>query len=804
MNALPDYKTFLREKHVRPAFSGFSAVTLPEKLFDWQREVVRWLCERGRAALFAGTGLGKTFMQLAWADQVCRLTNRPVLILCPLAVGPQTVREAQKLGSLVHTVRLAKDQADVSRHGIWVTNYQKLIRGKFDPSVFSGVVLDESSILKSFMGTTKRALCDAFASTPYRLCATATPAPNDHMELGNHSQFLGVMDSDEMLSRWFINDPANVGSYRLKGHAEADYWAWVAEWALCVDMPSDLGYPDDGYTLPPLHTHEHIVTVDTVGRGLTDGAQRLLVPNDKLTATALHREMRLTAYARAAKVAELVQQKPDVPWVVWCNTDYEAVELMKQLPAGKTREIKGGQTDSVKERLLSGFIDQEFPILVTKPSIAGHGLNLQFCRDTAVCGLSYSHEQFFQLVRRFWRFGQTEEVNCHVVTAETEGPVLRTIKAKERQHYEMRDAMRTAAKTAWGNRTIARTLTMPEQREESGKTWKLLLGDCVERTKEIPADSVGLSVFSPPFAGLYIYSASEADMGNAADDREFLRHFGYLVPELYRVTIPGRLCVVHCKDLPKYAGRDDVAGLKDFPGWLIAEFERHGWTYHSRVTIWKCPVVERERTNNNGLLHKTVCRDSSQTRQGMADYVVVFRRPPLDSDGLLSASPIERTNGLERYVGDPAFDPRVCDSHPSPHARRSHAAAQSIDIWRRYAEPVWWDIDQMDVLNKKEARDDRDEKHICPLQLGVIRRAVHLWSNPGDLVYSPFAGIGSEGYVAIQEGRRFVGCELKESYFRQAARTLAATEDSPKQADLFASIPVKEECDITEEVPAKC
>lgn len=317
--------------------------------------------------------------------------------------------------------------------------------------------------------------------------------------------------------------------------------------------------------------------------------------------------------------------------------------------------------------------------------------------------------------------------------------------------------------------------------------WTVYNGDCVEIASAMPDNSIHFSIFSPPFIGLYIYSDSERDMGNCETDEEFYSHFGFLVKELYRVTVPGRLCAVHCKDLPLYFGRDEETGLKDFPGEIVRLFQSHDWTFHSRVTIWKCPVVERERTNNNGLLHKTILRDRSQSRQGMADFLLVFRKMP--SGTLMSSEPVTDASGLTNYTGVAECDPRKVNSfHPSPHSRKSVASNDSINIWRRYAEPVWWDIDQMNVLNYKVARDAKDEKHICPLQLDVIQRAVELWTNPGDVVFSPFTGIGSEGYVAVKNKRRFVGAELKEGYYQQAVANIKQAEDEAKESarDLFS------------------
>lgn len=310
--------------------------------------------------------------------------------------------------------------------------------------------------------------------------------------------------------------------------------------------------------------------------------------------------------------------------------------------------------------------------------------------------------------------------------------------------------------------------------EAHGDNWSLYNADCVSFAEGLPDDSVDLSIYSPPFANLYIYGDSVADMGNCGDDREFFEQYRFMIAEKLRVTVPGRLTVIHCKDLPAYFGADGYAGLKDFPGEIIRAHEAEGWNFHSRVTIWKCPVTERERTNNNGLLHKSVLRDQSQLRQGMADYLIVMRKPSVE--GLMSDKPIS-TNGFQEYIGTNEADPRKRGSyHPSKYARKKVASVESINIWRRYAEPVWWDINQQDVLNFKVAKTDQDEKHICPLQLGVIRRALQLWSMEGETVLSPFTGIGSEGVCAIQAGRKFIGTELKPEYFGHAKSFLELAE----------------------------
>ena len=786
-----DYATFIGEKVKSVAPLGFEpdSTLFPSQMQGFQVEATAWAVRLGRAALLLDTGRGKTLCQLVWSRCVALHTGRPVLMLTPLAVGPQTIAEAVKFG--IPDVYLAEHQRDVSGPGIYVTNYQKLHH--FDREQFGGIALDEASILKSFMGQTKQALVQFAEVIPYRLASTATPAPNDYLELGNLSEFLGIMHGTEMIMRWFCNDQAQAGHYRLKKHAEADYWRWLASWACCVSKPSDLGYPDDGYDLPELRVIEHVTGVEHMD------AVEVWTRSEKATATTIHRGMRQTAVVRARKVAELVAAEPDESWLIWCNTDYEADALQEAIP--HATDVRGSMPDKRKVDGLMGFAEGRIKILISKPKLAGYGLNWQHCSRMAFVGVSYSWEMFYQAVRRCWRFGQLRPVDAHVICAETETEILDVLKRKQAENDEMRLKMSEAVKESWRDQNQRRKLAMSYKNVvEQGDGWELRLGDCCQEIKALADESIDFSIFSPPFKNLYIYSDSAYDMGNSDDDAEFFRHFKYLIPELLRVTVPGRLCAVHCKDLPLYMNRDGASGLQDFPGEISRAFVECGWTFHSRVTIWKCPVTERERTNNHGLLHMTVVADSTRVRQGMADYLMVFRKTP--ETGTKSVKPVERPEGFTEWPGDPHFDPRKTQFHPSKFARKPKPSPRwvtlpdgrvvdhnpSVMIWQRLADPVWWHIDQQDVLNYDLARSDKDEKHICPLQLGVVREAVSLWTNPGDVVLSPFAGIGSEGYESVRLGRQFVGVELKRNYFDVAVNNLREAETLAKQKDLFSEI----------------
>lgn len=732
------YQDFIAAKHIRAGWHGIevSPADIHPMLYPFQRHCVEWACRKGRAALFADCGLGKSFMQIEWARLMS--AQGKALIVAPLAVAQQTIREAAKLG-----VEIVYSRDGQAKGQITITNYEMV--DSFDPAQFIAVVLDESSILKSYAGKTKQMLISKFASTPYRLACTATPAPNDHVELGNHSEMLGIMPQMEMLMRWFKHSSENTKEWNLKGHAAKDFWRWVSTWAISIGKPSDMGYSDTGFCLPALNIQEHVVAAD-----MTIDSGDKLFRDTTMNATTIHREMKLTADDRAKEVAALIDETN--PWIIWCNTNYEADCLTAAIPGAV--ELRGNETIEQKERKLAGFTDGTIRVLITKPSMAGFGLNWQHCANVAFVGLSYSYEQFYQAIRRCWRFGQPREVQCHVILGEGEIPILNAVKVKEGLHDSMRHAMIEAVQAEHNHDREELKLSY-ERDETSGGNWRLILGDSCQEIKSIPDESVDLSVFSPPFANLYIYSDSACDMGNCKDEAEFFTHFKYLVEDLYRITRPGRMAVIHCVDLPLFKWKDGVQARKDFPGQIISCFEDAGWIYHSRVTIWKDPVVEMQRTKSQGLLYKQLRSDSCYSRQGMADYLIIMRK----------------------FGDESKFVPVTHNPADFP-----------LDQWQQWASPVWMDVRQTHVLNYQSARQEQDEKHICPLQLDTIERAVVMWSNPGEHVFSPFAGIGSEGYMSLLLGRKFTGIELKRSYYETACRHLARAEEEIAAPKLFDGV----------------
>lgn len=743
-----NYEEFIEAKRAIVPPAGFEPTVINDKLYPFQRDIVAWACRKGKACIFADCGMGKTAMQLEWAHQVCRHAGIGiVLIVAPLAVAAQTVREGRKFGIEVNRCRTASDMTE----GINITNYEML--HAFEGVVLDGVVLDESSILKSYSGKIRNQIIDMFESVPFKLACTATPSPNDYMELGNHAEFVSVMTRTEMLATFFTHDGGNTSKWRLKGHAVDVFWDWVSQWAVTVTSPSDLGYDAGGFDLPELDIHQVVVESPT----LVDDSRLFAV--EAITLSDQQKARRTTVEVKADAIAQKVNSD-DGQWLIWCDLNAESEYLAESIPDAV--EVRGSDTDEHKEKSMLGFADGTIRVLVTKPSIAGFGMNWQNCHQMAFCGLSHSYEQFYQAVRRCWRYGQTNPVTVDVVVSDQETAIVANVISKRDASDEMKAQMTKRSMRIRTDESMTARDSMPYMTDtEHGDNWDLMLGDCVERIREIPDGTVGYTIFSPPFASLYTYSNSDRDMGNCKTDDEFAEHFAYLIPELYRVTAPGRLLSFHCMNLPTTKERDGYIGIRDFRGDLIREFQKAGFIYHSEVCIWKDPVTAMQRTKALGLLNKQKNKDSCMSRQGIPDYLVTMRKPGENE------TPVSHTN----------------EEFP-------------ISMWQRYASPVWMDVNPSRTLQYKSARENEDERHICPLQLDVIERGIDLWSAPGDLVLSPFAGIGSEGYVAVSKGRQFVGIELKPSYFNVAVNNMREADRIASQKTLFDFLRV-DNCDVS-------
>jgi len=727
---MKEYNDFLETKRKTFIESGFEIdeSKLNKHLFDFQRYAVKIALAKGRFALFEDCGLGKTLQLLVWAEEVSKYTKKKVLILSPLAIVDQTKNEAVKFG--------------IKNKYFDVINYDQL--HNIDVSKYSGVVLDESSILKGRDGKTSSLILETFKGFSYKLACTATPSPNDHMELGQHSEFLGGMSYLEMLAMFFVHDGGETSKWRLRKHAKDVFWKYVCTWSIAIDNPKTLGFKGDGYDLPEIEYIEHIISVDNESYSLFNDVA--------ISATDIHKDLNRSFDARIEKCIELVNHS-DGQSIIWGLKNNETDTIVKLV--NNAVNVQGSDTPQYKAKHLNGFANKEFENLVTKTSIASFGMNYQQCNNMVFLSYDFKFEAFYQAVRRCYRFGQKNKVTVHILIPETQQNVRATILQKQQNHFEMIHEM--AKYSAEADYKSNKSKLMIKNKEIKTENYHLINGDCVQETQKLADNCADIVVFSPPFAELYVYSDKEEDMGNVSDYKQFEQHFKYLIPQIKRTLKPGRICAIHCMDLPIQKGKEGYIGLRDFSGMITNWFQDQGFIYHSRVTIWKNPVTEMQRTKALGLLHKTIKKDSVMTRVGIPDYILFFR-----NDGE-NETPIKHQD----------TDPAKLDYLP-------------VDLWQKYASPVWYDIDYSRTLQYRSGRDGNDEKHIAPLQLDTIERILHLYSNEGETVLSTFGGIGSEGCCALKMNRKSISIELKESYFKiNEANHRAFSEEKNSVLTLF-------------------
>jgi DNA modification methylase len=736
---MSEYLKFLGRKKlvVKPSGKTIENSAVNPALFLFQQDIVKWSVHKGRCAIFADTGLGKTRMQVEWS----RLIGEITLILAPLSVAKQTVKEAAQIGV---NVLYCRSMDDVRRglddgYRIFITNYEMMEH--FTPDTFGAVVLDESSILKSLTGATRNRLIEIFSDTPYRLACTATPAPNDITELANHAEFLGVMTNAEMMATFFTYNAGGTSksdSWRLKKHAHDEFYRWLASWSVAVKKPSDLGYKDDGYNLPPLNIHIKTVSADYTPPGMLPG----FGATGGISAIDARHLRRQTLEDRVRLTAEMVNASSE-QWILWCGLNDESDLTTASIPDAVN--VYGSMTPDEKADALTTFIEGQTRVLVTKTSIAGFGINMQNCHNMAFVGIDFSFEGYYQAVRRIYRFGQKHPVNVYIVISDQEKHIFDKVMNKEKEAVKMTRELIKAS----------RVYTMEELRQNykqdwkyrtdiaEGENWTLYLGDSAERMKEIPDNSIDVGIDSPPFGNeIFVYSATERDLGNSRTADEFFEHYRFIIREQFRIHKPGRIRAVHVADGRTLKSVHGYIGRKDFSGDVIDAYTREGWIFWRRVTIDKNAQAQSIRLRDHGLSFSTLEKDSTGLYGNHPDYMLLFKKP---GENAVPVTPVQN--------GD-----------------------MTRDDWIVWAQSVWTDISESDVLNVEVARSQEDERHMCPLQLPVIERIIKMYSNPNEVVMSSFAGIGSEGYEAVRLRRRFIGVELKPEYWNVAQRNLHAAE----------------------------
>lgn len=737
-----EYTDFLKTKNFIVPDCGFNfdEKKLNENLYPFQRRIVKKALQKGRYAVLADCGLGKSIIQLEWCNQIIRREKKNALIIAPLSVASQTIQEGVKFG--IDAVYAGKD-GDF-KNQIVITNYERL--SNFDENNYCAVVLDESSIIKSVDGKIKSIVFDKFKNTQYKMSCSATPAPNDIVEIANQAEFIGVMSRTEMLAKFFVHDQ---DGWRIKRHAIKDFYKWCAQWSVMIRKPSDIGFSDDGYNLPELS----IDALWTEEGYIRDG--ELFATNELSGITDRINVRKQTIEQKAKIIIDTVSNSKE-QFIIWCGLDAEADFIEKNIPGSVQLSGKQMKSDKIKE--IDNFKAGKIRVLITKPKIAGFGMNFQNCHNMIFFGLSDSYESYYQCIRRCWRYGQKKDVSVKIVLNHVEQQILENVRRKEKHSDDLFTGI--VSNVSEFNKIelgIKKVEYMDDYKmnKSEGENYTLWNGDSAEVLKTIEENSIDLSVFSPPFSSLYTYSPSARDLGNCKNDGEFWAQFEFISRELLRVIKPGRIVCCHVSQIPAMLARDGYIGLKDFRGDTIRHFISIGFIYHGEICIDKNPQAQSIRTHAKGLTFTQLEKDSSWMRPALADYILLFRKP---GDNIV---PVVNGN----------IDNAEIDR----------------DEWITLAHPIWYGIRETETLNYREARSEEDEKHMAPLQLETIRRCVMLWSNPGETVLSPFAGIGSEGYVSIKHGRKFIGIELKPEYAKIALKNLDAANHEKNEQTLFAA-----------------
>lgn len=816
-----NYQEFLQTKIIEVPQAGFEIdpASLPDYLYDHQKDVVTWALRVGRALIASSFGLGKTRQQCEIAKQLHQRTQAPFLVICPLGVKHQFQEEdGPVLGQRWQYVR-TDAEIEAAKSPYLITNYERVRDGditKASIDSLCGVSLDEGSVLRSLGSKTSQTFKDLFADTPYRFVATATPAPNDYKELIYYAEFLGVMDHGQALTRWFKRDTQKAGNLKLHPQHEKSFWLWVSGWALFLNKPSDLGYSDDGYALPPLNVHWHRIKTDQRRAwAQTDnrGQHRMFLDAAGGVREAAA-EKRETLADRIEKMQEIMRDNPGRHWLLWHHLEREREAIEKAVP--EAYAVYGSQSIEKQEEGILGFVRGEIDILAGKPQMVGSGCNFQrHCHSNIFLGVDYKFQDFVQAIHRTYRFQQTQPVDVHIIYAESEDQVVATLKRKWQQHDQLVERMRKIIqKYGLSNEAMRKELkrSIGVKREEvKGKLFTAVLNDCVDEIKRIESNSVGLIHSSIPFGNHYSYTISVEDFGHNPSDAEFWDQMEFLIPELLRVLKPGRVAAIHVKDRILYGHqtRSGFMEVSPFSDECVMAFRKHGWMYEGRRTIVTDVVRENNSTYRLGWTEMT--KDSSKMGSGLPEYLLLFRKPPSDNTTARADDPITKTkegytrarwqidahsfwrsNGNSALFPDELYDYRQ-------HVERLEEKDKLGNLPSSFfAEPpvsrtewVWDDVVYMRTLNTDQSRG-RQQNHICPLPFDIVERTINLYSNPGDLVFDPFAGLFTVPYLAIKYGRLGYGIELNPAYFEAGIDYCQKMEQEKTAPTLFDYLELNE------------
>jgi DNA modification methylase len=841
-----DYEAFLRAKVAQAERFGFDIdpSEVNPLLKPHQVAMVVWMVAGGRRACFAAFGLGKSVIQL----EVVRLTRARAggmgLIVIPLGVRQEFMRDAAMLGITVKFIRSIEECTDPE--GIYLTNYETVRDGKLDPRHFTVASLDEAACLRGFGGTkTFREFMAIFAgddrrdhlkarvrggAVPYRFVATATPSPNEYIELLAYSAFLGVMDVGQAKTRFFKRNSEKADELTIHPHKEREFWMWVASWGLFVQRPSDLGYSDEGYELPPLDVRWHEIPSDHDAAGETHWGQGLMFKEAAIGVTAAAREKRESLHARVAKMLELRAEDPDAHRLLW--HDLEAERHAIEAAITDVVSVYGSQDLDEREQRICAFSDGHTRELAAKPVMLGSGCNLQrHCSWAIYLGIGFKFADFIQSIHRLQRFLQQRRVRIDLIYTEAEREVRRTLERKWQQHIEMVERMTEIIREyGLSGAAMAQVLTRKlgvERVEVKGENFTLVNSDCVVETRRMQENSVGLILTSIPFSTQYEYSPNYADFGHTDTNDHFFEQMDFLTPQLLRVLQPGRIAAIHVKDRIVPGGMTGLGFQTVYPfhARCIEHYTRHGFAYLGMKTIVTDVVRENNQTYRLGWTEQ--CKDATKMGVGMPEYLLLFRKPPTSNERSYADLPVVKSkerytrsrwqidaHGFTRSGGNRSLTPEELLELPHDvifrmfrdfslqqvydfehHVRVGETMDQAGRLPstfmllqpQSWSDEVWTDVMRALTLNGAQSAAGR-EMHLCPMQFDIADRVIEQFSMPGEEVYDPFGGLMTVPYRAILKKRRGRACELNPAYFVDGAGYCKAAEREMSMPGLFDAL----------------
>jgi len=831
-----DYQSFLTDKLTFSAFYGHEVADddIHPTLYPHQRSIVRWAVHGGRRAIFARFGLGKSVMQLETLRLTIAHAGGRALVICPLGVRQEFRRDAERLGLTLTFVRRS-EEVDASDDRIFITNYESVRDGKLDPNLFTAVSLDEASVLRSFGSKTYQEFLTLFASVPYRFVATATPSPNRYKELIHYAGYLGVMDTGQALTRWFKRDSTKANNLTLHSHKADEFWLWLSTWAAFVQQPSDLGYSDDGYTLPPMQVHRHEVYVDhsTGGHVENDGSVRMF-RGDSMSMVEASREKQRTLDLRIAEMMAIIEQYRDDgdldQIVLWCdlNVEQDAIERALTAAGISWSSIHGSLDVDEAESRMAQWRNRETVALIGKPVMLGQGVNLQQCNKAVFVGITYKFNDLIQATHRLQRYGQTRTVQTHIIHADSERNVWVTLMEKWEQHKELTTTMSELIRehglsSISVDQTLKRSIGV-ERQEASGDLWMHVHNDTVAEGELLDTDSLDMMLTSIPFANQYEYTAAAEDFGHSDTPDHFWSQMDYLTPNLLRALRPGRVFAVHVKDRILFGNQYGTGSPTVSPlhAQAIDHYRRHGFDYFGMITV--VTDVVRENNQTYRLTYGEMRKDSTRMGCGMPEYVLLFRKPQSDrSKGYadvrvehdqseytlarwqIDAAAYWRSNGDRALTPDEFAELTVkqqihlftLHSLTNVYNFAEHVAIGE-ELLRRDRLPktfallspgshnpdVWHDVNRMDTANAAQVQNGR-EMHVCPMQHDIVDRLIERFTNKGDLVYDPFGGLATTVYRALGLGRRGRAVELNRQYWADGVRYCEIAEAKASMPTLF-------------------